>query len=66
VKINTPEEYDAACTRLDELMDLDPEVDSPEGIELCTIADALEFYEESEFAEASDDSTANFNPSISL
>jgi hypothetical protein len=47
-------------------MDLDPEVDSPEGIELCTIADALEFYEESEFAEASDDSTANFNPSISL
>ncbi len=45
IEILTREEYTATLLRLNELMDIDPEVGSVEGEELNKLAGLLEAYE---------------------
>jgi antitoxin component HigA of HigAB toxin-antitoxin module len=48
-KIESEEEYQRALTRVEFLMDLDPEKESEEGRELGDLADAIVEYERTEF-----------------
>lgn len=46
MKIKSEIEYEIALARVDTLMDIDPEPDSPEGEELEKLVQAIERYED--------------------